>query len=118
MLKTSARRLCKFLNVSESGYYEWCGRGPSERALEDEAKKRLLERVKAGKLSKRSDLSLTDLAKELNPMVRGWLNYFRHFRISDTYPVLHAIDKRLVKWMKDKYKIGTRKAQRRIARMK
>ncbi len=43
MLKASARRLCKLLNVSESGYYEWCGRGPSARALEDEVLAEQLE---------------------------------------------------------------------------
>jgi putative transposase len=42
-LKTSARRLCKILNVSESGYYEWCGRGPSKRTLADEALAEQLE---------------------------------------------------------------------------
>ena len=82
------------------------------------ARQKLLEKVKAFKISKRPDLSLEDLAKVLNPMVRGWLNYFRHFRISDTYFTLHYLDKRLVKWMKEKYKIGTRKAQNRLARMK
>jgi hypothetical protein len=37
------RRLYKVLNVSESGYYEWCGRGPSQRAPEDEALAEQLE---------------------------------------------------------------------------
>jgi RNA-directed DNA polymerase len=82
------------------------------------AKKRLLDRVKTRNVCKRSDLSMTDIAKEINPMVRGWLNYFRHFRISDTYSTLFHLDRRLVKWMKDKYKIGTTKAQRRLTRMK
>ena len=31
----SVPMLCRMLKVSRSGYYAWCGRGPSRRALED-----------------------------------------------------------------------------------
>ena len=31
------RRLCDFLSVSPSGYYAWCSRPKSRRAVEDEA---------------------------------------------------------------------------------
>lgn len=82
------------------------------------AKKRLLEKVKSSRIGRRSDLSLHDIAKALNPMVRGWLNYFCHFRISDTYSTLYHLDRQLVRWMKEKYKIGTRRAQNRLAQMK
>lgn len=82
------------------------------------AKKRLLEKVKSSRIGRRSDLSLHDIAKALNPMVRGWLNYFRHFRISDTYSTLYHLDRQLVRWMKEKYKVGTRRAQNRLAQMK
>ena len=33
--KFPVRRLCKMLEVSHGGYYEWRGRGPSPRARED-----------------------------------------------------------------------------------
>ena len=33
--KFPVRRLCKILEVSHGGYYEWRGRGPSPRARED-----------------------------------------------------------------------------------
>ncbi len=81
------------------------------------AKKRLLERVKARKIHKRSDWSLEDIAKEINPMVRGWINYFRHFRIGDLSSTLNRVDRRLIKWTKNKYKIGTKKARRRLGRI-
>ena len=82
------------------------------------AKKRLLERVKARKIHKRSDLSLEDIAREINPMVRGWINYFRHFRVGDLSSTFNRIDRRLMKWSKNKYKTGTRQAQRRLSRIK
>jgi len=82
------------------------------------AKKKLLEQVKARRIHKRTDLSLDEIAKKINPMVRGWINYFRHFRISDMYSTLHHIDRRLVKLIKRKYNIGTRKAQRQLGRIR
>jgi len=33
--KYSVRILCRVLNVSRSGYYDWCGRGPSKTALKN-----------------------------------------------------------------------------------
>lgn len=36
--------LCRVLGVSRSGYYDWVGRGPSRRALQDAA---VLERIEA-----------------------------------------------------------------------
>lgn len=35
--------MCRILDVSASGYYAWLGRGPSTRALQDEA---LLGRIR------------------------------------------------------------------------
>jgi RNA-directed DNA polymerase len=81
------------------------------------AKKKFLAEVKAHKIHKRTDLSLNEIAKKINPQVRGWINYFRHFRISDMYPTLHHIDRRLVKLIKRKYNVGTRKAQRQLGRI-
>ncbi len=36
-------RLCQVLTVSESGYYAWCKREPSQRKREDESLGKLLE---------------------------------------------------------------------------
>lgn len=82
------------------------------------AKKKFLEKVKACNLHKRTSLSLDDLAKEINPMIRGWVEYFRHFRIGDMYSTFHEIDRRLVKWIRNKYKIRVKKAVRMLGRMR
>lgn len=81
------------------------------------AKKKLLAQVKARKIHKRSDLSLEEIADEINPMVRGWINYFHHFRVGDLSSTLCRIDRRLMKWTKNKYKIGTRKARQGLSRI-
>ncbi|WP_242649343.1 group II intron maturase-specific domain-containing protein [Syntrophomonas wolfei] len=45
-----------------------------------------------------------DLSKILNPVIRGWINYYGAFRQSALYPVLKHINKALQKWVKRKYK--------------
>ena len=37
--------LCEFLEVSASGFYDWCNRSPSERSLEDVKLKRLIQKI-------------------------------------------------------------------------
>jgi len=45
-----------------------------------------------------------DLSKILNPVIRGWINYYGAFRQSALYPVLKHINKALQKWVRRKYK--------------
>ncbi len=82
-----------------------------------EARKSLVSKVKKWKLHRQTDLKLEDLAREMNPGVRGWANYFRHFRPSEMYQTFHHINKRIVEWMRRKYKIRYRKAQRMLERI-
>lgn len=81
------------------------------------ARSRLVRQVKSWKLHKRTDLTLEDVARGMNPVVRGWANYFRHFRPSDMYGVFHHLNKRIVQWMRNKYRIGYRKAQAMLGRI-
>lgn len=82
------------------------------------ARKSIVAKVKAFKIHKRTDLKMEELARMVNPTVQGWINYFRHFRVGDLYSTLHLIDRRLVKWIRRKYKLGKRAAQRQLARRK
>jgi uncharacterized protein YdiU (UPF0061 family) len=48
----------------------------------------------------RSGSKIDMIAEDINPMVRGWLNYFRKFNPSSS----HCLNKRLIKWAMCKYK--------------
>ncbi len=52
----------------------------------------------------RSDLSLDDIARYYNPVLRGWLAYYGSFCPSAMYPVFRHFNKVLVAWAMRKYR--------------
>lgn len=64
------------------------------------------ERIVSLRLHMRSGSKIDMIAEDINPMVRGWLNYFRKFNPSSS-SVRHAmycLNRRLIKWVMCKYK--------------
>jgi RNA-directed DNA polymerase len=61
-------------------------------------------KVASWKLYRRTNLTLDDLAKEVNPVVGGWLAYFTVFYPSAVIPLCKRIDEILVHWAMKKYK--------------
>ena len=53
---------------------------------------------------RRSDNTLTDLAKVINAEVQGWINYFGCFYRSELVRLLRRINEYLVRWATWKYK--------------
>ena len=51
----------------------------------------------------RTDLSLDDLACEINPVIMGWINYYGKFYPSALRPLVYYIDTRLARWARKKY---------------
>ena len=54
--------------------------------------------------TKRSLYSLEELAKLINPMVRGWINYYGKFYPSELKKVLNYVEATLIRWAMGKYK--------------
>jgi len=52
----------------------------------------------------RSDLSLHEIARMYNPVLRGWLSYYGQFSASAMYPVLRHFNKTLVAWAMRKFR--------------
>jgi hypothetical protein len=51
-----------------------------------------------------TDLSLADIARQYNPVLRGWLKYYGKFCRSAMYPVFRHFNKTLVAWARKKYR--------------
>lgn len=56
------------------------------------------------RLHRRTNLTLNDLAGEVNPALRGWLNYFTVFYPSMVIPLCRRVDRHLMRWARWKYK--------------
>ena len=54
--------------------------------------------------TKRSLYSLEELAKLINPIVQGWINYYGKFYPSELKKVLNYVEATLVRWAMGKYK--------------
>ena len=50
------------------------------------------------------DKDLRDIANMFNKQIQGWINYYTHFYKSEIYEVLRYINRRLVYWVRRKYK--------------
>ncbi|SDI53399.1 group II intron reverse transcriptase/maturase [Sinosporangium album] len=77
------------------------GFGP---AVSKTAMGRMSETVRSWRVHRRTALSVHDLARWLNPIVSGWMNYYGRFYRSEFYPLLRRINVYLVRWMRKKYK--------------
>ncbi len=73
-------------------------------AVSKDALKKMSERVRSWRLHLRADLSESDIARWINPVVRGWMQYYGAFYRSALYPLLGRINSYLMRWMRKKYK--------------
>ena len=73
-------------------------------AISAEAAKRVRAQIRCWRLHRRTGSTLRDLAREINPVVRGWINYYGRFYPSALYDSLNGINKYLVRWAMQKYK--------------
>jgi RNA-directed DNA polymerase len=73
-------------------------------AISKDALKKISGQVRSWRLHQRVDLSEADLARRINPIVRGWTNYYGAFYPSALYPLLTRINAYLMRWSRNKYK--------------
>jgi RNA-directed DNA polymerase len=73
-------------------------------AVGDDERKRIGREIRRWRLHRRSDQTLTDLAKAINVIVQGWINYYGRFYRSQLIRLLRRINEYLVRWACWKYK--------------
>jgi RNA-directed DNA polymerase len=73
-------------------------------AISAEALKAKSDRLRRMRIHRRTDLSLEDLARWLNPIVVGWINYYGRFYRSALHPLLRRVSTYLRRWAGKKYK--------------
>jgi RNA-directed DNA polymerase len=73
-------------------------------AMSNDAGTVIRQHIRRWRLHQRSDLSLGDLARMVNPMLRGWINYYGHFYKTGLYPTFRHLNGYLFRWAQKKYK--------------
>ncbi|WP_257282048.1 group II intron reverse transcriptase/maturase [Endozoicomonas sp. ISHI1] len=76
------------------------------------AQKAMIKKIRMLGIRKRTDLSLVEIARWINPILSGWINYYGCFYRSELYRVFRQVNKALIWWARHKYK----KLQRRKTR--
>lgn len=73
-------------------------------AISISSRKRIADKLGELAVEKMSFKSIVGIAQHLNPMIRGWINYYGKFRISMLHKVFRLLHQRLVRWARKRYK--------------
>jgi hypothetical protein len=52
----------------------------------------------------RTQVSLADIARQINPLLRGWIEYYGRYAASALSPILRYVNQTLLAWAMRKYK--------------
>lgn len=73
-------------------------------AIAEKAKKRISKTIRSWKLQRWSAHSIEDIAKALNPVIRGWINYYGNFYKSELARIAKILDFALIRWARKKFR--------------
>jgi RNA-directed DNA polymerase len=73
-------------------------------AISNKATKSICDAMRQWNLHRRTDKSLDEIAKMINPVLKGWINYCGNFRKSALYQSFQPLNNSLVRWASRKYK--------------
>jgi len=66
--------------------------------------KRIADKLGELEVEKMTFKSVVGIAQKLNPRIRGWINYYGKYRISNLHSVFKLVNLRLVRWARIRYK--------------
>jgi hypothetical protein len=75
-------------------------------AISKQALKKLSKTVRSWRLHRCISKESADLARMVNPVVRGWMNYYGCFYRSALHPLFDRINTYLLRWIQKKYRAG------------
>jgi RNA-directed DNA polymerase len=88
-------------------------------AASKKAMKRIVTEIKSWKIHRSTRASIQDIARRYNATIRGWIEYYGKFWYRNfSYRLWTALQSRLLKWVKAKYRISNKKASKYLAGIK
>jgi RNA-directed DNA polymerase len=79
----------------------FCGFNP---AVSTSALQAMRSAIRELNLRHQTQLSLDDIARQLNPLLRGWVEYYGRYAPSALYPLLRYVNQTLLAWVIRKFK--------------
>ncbi|UPA54634.1 group II intron reverse transcriptase/maturase [Wolbachia pipientis] len=73
-------------------------------AICNKAKKKIKKTIKSWRIHRVTWTTLEEISKRIDPIVRGWFQYYGRFYKSEMYPSLRNIERYLIRWVRTKYK--------------
>lgn len=81
-------------------------------SMSRKAIKRVGERLKELKIHRKVHTHIREIAEILNPIVRGWINYYRHFNVTGLKRAMRRVNLKLITWVINKYRRFRRKPRK------
>lgn len=87
-------------------------RGAGERfvvflaGISNEAKTYIKNRLRQILVTQWSNMTLEGFAEQLNPKIRGWMNYYTLNSKNETHQVFYYLNTLICRWIKNKYRIA------------
>ena len=73
-------------------------------AISKDAQNKISGQIRLLRLHRRIGYTLAEIARQINPVVRGWMQYYGAFYRSALYPLLSRINPYVMRWIRNKDK--------------
>ncbi len=73
-------------------------------AISISSRKRMADKLEEMRLERSGFKSIVGIAQKLNPVIRGWINYYGRFRGYELNRVFRLLQVRLTRWARKRYK--------------
>jgi len=73
-------------------------------AISRKSKSSIYEQIRKLQLHRKTEHSLQELAERINPIIRGWINYYGKYYRHALYQIFVNLNRILFKWAKRKFK--------------
>jgi RNA-directed DNA polymerase len=81
-------------------------------AVSDHAAKSMRKTIRSWRIHRMTEKSIRDLACIINPVVKGWINYYGQYYKSALRPIFNQLNSSLQRWAMRKYKKLRRRKRR------
>lgn len=72
-------------------------------AVSKTSMKAIYQEIRSWKIIRRTGSKLQDIAHNINPIIRGWLEYYGRYYVTELYRAFSHLNRILIKWFMRKY---------------